>query len=189
MTSTLRHLLIQRAARLQNRPALTTKEWGTLSWAAWRNRVEGVAMGLLVTPTPTGTPIHTTEPGPWAWATEVAAACCGLVWAKGGRVVSPSILGGSDFNSEAGRGPYHDREHDLLPEMPFTEGLAHQALLLRLQAWNRRLGWDHDSTISIGIDQTETRAGRAALWCALYAGAHTQFGAPAPLKNNHPQEG
>ena len=182
MTATLRHLLIQRAARLQGRPALTTPEWGTLSWAAWRNRVEGVAMGLLATPLPMGTPVHTLDPGPWAWAAEVAGACCGLVWVKDGKVVPPSILGGSDFNSEEGRGPYHDREHELLPETPFTEGLTHQDLLVRLQAWNRRLGWDHDCTVTIASDQTKTLEGRAALWCALYAGAHTQFSSPTPSK-------
>ena len=62
MATTLRDLLIQRAARLQGRPALTTPDWGTLSYAQLRNRVEGVALGLLATDPPstvfcgTGTP-------------------------------------------------------------------------------------------------------------------------------------
>ena len=47
MIQTLRDLLLQGAARLQERPALTVPDWGTLSHAQFRNRVEGVALGLL----------------------------------------------------------------------------------------------------------------------------------------------
>ena len=52
MASTLRDLLIQRAARLQGRPALTAPEWGTLTYAQLRNRAEGVALGLLASSPP-----------------------------------------------------------------------------------------------------------------------------------------
>lgn len=175
VASSLRQLLIQRAARLQDRPALTAPAWGTLSWTAWRNRVEGVALGLLARPLPPGTPIHVPGPGPWAWAAEVAAACAGLVWLEGAGGVPASVLGGADFNAEEGRGPYHDREREVLPETQFTPGLSHQALLHRLQSWNRRLGWDHSTEVDLAEGQAGTVEGRAALWCALYAGAHVRL--------------
>ncbi len=67
----LRALLQQRAARLQERPALSAPGWGTLDWTAWRARVEGLAFGLM--DLPAGTPVHCAPGGPWAWAAEVAA--------------------------------------------------------------------------------------------------------------------
>lgn len=177
MTTTLRQLLIQRAARLQERPALTTAAWGSLSWSAWRNRVEGLALGLLAAPRPVGTAIHALGHGPWDWAAEVAAACCGLRWEEGGEPVPEEVLGGGLFNSEEGRGPYHAREREVLPSTPFTAGLAQADLLERLQRWNRQLGWDHTTSLPLDAERIASPEGRAALWCALYAGAHVQFSA------------
>lgn len=172
MSNTLRQLLIQRAARLQERPALTTAAWGTLTWSAWRNRVEGLAMGLLAAPLIE--PLHSCGHGPWDWAAEVAVACCGWTWAAGGQAIPEAVLGGPSFNAEEGRGLYHDREKEVLPATPFTEGLTHEDLLGRLQTWNHRLGWDHTSTLAIASEHLGSSEGRAALWCALYAGAHVQ---------------
>lgn len=169
--STLRLLLIQRAARLQERPALTAMGWGTLSWSAWRNRVEGIAMGLLARPL--HRQLHASGHGPWDWAAEVAVACCGGVWEEGGEAIPGEILGGNQFNAEAGRGPYHDLE--ISPATPFTGGFTQQALLNRLQAWNGRLGWDHTTALRVAPADRGTPEARAALWCALFAGGHTQF--------------
>ena len=68
----LRHLLIQRAARLQERQALTATPWGTLGYPAFRNRVEGVALGLMATEPPPGARLSSATGGPWDWACEVA---------------------------------------------------------------------------------------------------------------------
>jgi len=108
MATTLRDLLIQRAARLQGRPALTTTDWGTLSYAQLRNRVEGVALGLLATEPPSA--VFCATGTPWDWAAELAAAASGLAWDPAGQAVPPEVLGGARFNAEAGRGPYHARE-------------------------------------------------------------------------------
>ncbi len=172
MADNLRQLLIQRGARLQERPALTTAAWGTLSYAKFRNRVEGVALGLLAADRPVGFAIHGTEPGPWTWASEVAGACCGLRWDAAGGPVEHDILGGPRFNDEHGRGPYHEREHEVDAGTVFSGGLDHGALLLRLQRMNRSLGWDHDSTVPVPLAAVATPEGRAALWCALYGGSH-----------------
>jgi hypothetical protein len=182
MAAALRQLLIQRAARLQDRPALTATGWGTLSWSAYRNRVEGVAMGLLATPRAPGAPIFLGGGGPWAWAAEVAAACAGLAWDPAGTAVAPAILGGAAFNSEDGRGPYHDRDTEIGDELPFCAGLSQSALFMRLARLNRLLGWDHDTVLSLPLAQSSTPAGRAALWSALYAGAHARLedGSPPP---------
>ena len=72
--------MIQRAARLQEWPALTAPDWGPLRYPAFRNRVEGVALGLMAGAPAVGTPLFSATGGPWDWACEVACACCGLVW-------------------------------------------------------------------------------------------------------------
>jgi hypothetical protein len=165
MAGTLRQLLIQRAARLQGRPAFTAAGWGTLSWAAYRNRVEGLALGLLSRPCPPGTALRAGAPGPWAWCAEVAAACAGLLWDPDGAAVDPEVLGGTRFNSEEGRGPYHDREAEVEPETLFHRGLGQGEVLRRLRRLN-------ETTLALPAGIPETPEGRAALWSALYAGAH-----------------
>lgn len=180
MASTLRQLLIQRAARLQGRPAFTAPEWGTLDWGRFRNRVEGIALGLLATPCPPGSPVRASGDGPWAWAAEVAAACAGLAWSADGLVLAPEVLGGSLFNSEAGRGPYHDRGDEFGPAAPFHRGLGHGEVLRRLARLNDRLGWDHETALALPREAAATAEGRAALWSALYAGAHATLLPPDP---------
>jgi hypothetical protein len=170
MASTLRDLLIQRAARLQDRPALTAPDWGTLSYAQLRNRVEGVALGLLsiescpVVFCATGTA--------WDWAAEVAAAASGLAWDPAGQAVPPGVLGGPRFNDENGREPYHDREQVVQASTPFTAGLDHGEVMARLRRLNVELGWDHTTRVDLPLDQLGEAPVRAALWSALYAGAH-----------------
>jgi len=175
MAASLRQVLIQRAARLQEGPAFSAPNWGTLSWGAWRNRVEGVAMGLLTAPRAPGAPIFLEGGGPWAWAAEVAAACAGLVWDPAGPVIPPAILGGADFNSEDGRGPYHDRDAVITDDLPFCPGLSQGGMVRRLTRLNATLGWDHDTVLSLPPALSTTPAGRAALWSALYAGAHARL--------------
>lgn len=167
----LRALLVQRAARLQERPALTAPEWGTLSWGAWRNRVEGVGFALLAQ-RPLPTSVHSTTGTPWDWACEVAAACCGLAWDPAAEAIEVSILGGDGFHPEAGRGPYHDRERSLGPATPFTTGLDHGAMLARLQRLNRILEWDHRTELRLPLADLSQPATRAALWSLLFAGGH-----------------
>jgi len=169
---TLRALLIQRAARLQEWPALTAPGWGTLRYPAFRNRVEGVALGLMAAEPPLGTLVFSGTGGPWDWAAEVACACCGLVWAPDGTPVDPAILGGPLFNSEEGRQAYHDRDHELDEATPFLPGLDHGELTLRLQRLNGRLGWDHGTTVEFPLARLGTPEVRAALWSALYGGSH-----------------
>jgi hypothetical protein len=169
---TLRALLIQRGARLQERPALTAPGWGTLLYPALRNRVEGIALGLMAAAPAPGTPVGAATGGPWDWACEVAAACCALRWDPAGAPVAPAILGGPAFNREEGRQAYHDRERDLDPGSPFTGALTHGELLLRLRRLNGHLGWDHESEIVVPLAALPTSGGRGALWSALYAGGH-----------------
>ena len=169
---TLRDLLLQRAARLQDRPALTAPGWGTLSWTAWRNRVEGVGIGLLSSDLAGDRTVHAATGGPWDWACEVAAACCGLRWEAGGTAIDPTVLGGIRFNDHRGRGPYHERERIVTAATPFLPGLSHGELLLRLRRLNATLGWDHDTRVAVGPSELPTTAGRAALWSLLYAGGH-----------------
>lgn len=176
--TTLRQLLIQRAARLQERPAVTAPDWGTLAWGAWRNRVEGVGLGLLATPRPVGAAVHATTGTPWDWAAEVAAACCGLVWDAAGEVVPAEVLGGPAFNADPGRGPFHDREDAVTPATPFTPGLDHATLLQRLQRLNRKLGWDHGTTLTLALGDLGHPEARAALWSVLYAGGHAVLRGP-----------
>jgi hypothetical protein len=175
MASTLRQLLIQRAARLQERPALSTPDWGTLGYGQFRNRVEGVALGLLATPRVPGSAVFHPGSGPWGWAAEVAAACCGLRWEPGGAEVGEAILGGPRFNDEEGRGPYHDREEAVGAGLAFHGGLSQGEVLRRLARLNVRLGWDHDHELRLPLDSSATPEGRAALWSALYAGAHAKL--------------
>lgn len=172
MADNLRKLLIQRAARLQERPAFTAPSWGTLDYSHFRARVEGLAMGLLATTCPCGTALFCATETPWDWAAEVAVACSGLRWEKTGTLVEPGLLGGSRFNDEHGRGPYHERERELDGSTLFSGSLDHAAMLQRLQRMNRILGWDHETKVWFPIARIGTPEIRAALWCALYAGSH-----------------
>lgn len=172
MPANLRELLIQRAARLQGRPGLTSADWGTLSYAQFRNRVEGVALGLMATEPPPGSAIFCATGGPWDWASELAAACCGLSWGEAGQPIAPEILGGPRFNDENGRGPYHEREHGVAEGTLFSLTLDHGAMMLRLQRMNKTLGWDHDSEVRLPMARYGSKELRAALWCSLYGGSH-----------------
>jgi hypothetical protein len=172
LADNLRELLIRRAARLQERPAFTAPSWGLLDYSQFRNRVEGVALGLLGRDCPLGTAFSCASGTPWDWASEVAAACSGLRWELTGAAVDPDILGGPRFNDEHGRGPYHQREHEIDGSTIFSGGLDHGSMLLRLQRMNRVLGWDHETAVCLPLAQLATREVRAALWCALYAGSH-----------------
>jgi hypothetical protein len=169
---TLRALLIQRAARLQAQPAFTAPGWGTLPYPGFRNRVEGIALGLMAGHPAPGTPLSSATGGPWDWACEVASACCGLIWSPDGAPVPAEILGGPRFNDEAGRQPYHDRDHQLSETTPMADGLDHGELLRRLRRLNAQLGWDHTTAVTLPMDQLATPELRGALWSALYAGSH-----------------
>ena len=186
---TLRALLIQRAARLQEFPALTAAGWEPLRYPAFRNRVEGVALGLMALDPPVGTALFSATGGPWDWACEVAGACCGLVWSPAGAPVPAELLGGPRFNDEAGRQFYHDREHDLDEATPLAGGLDHGELLRRLRRLNGRLGWDHDTTVTLPLDQLADPAVRGALWSALYAGSGAVLAAKAPGWDPAPFQG
>ena len=170
MTLTLRTLLIQRAARLQERPALSAPDWGTLSYAQFRNRVEGVALGLLEAEVPAA--VFSATGSAWDWAAEVAAAASGLAWDIGGPIVSAKVLGGPQFNAEGGRGPYHHREEWVSADTSFAAGLSQGELVRRLQRLNIRLGWDHETRVELPLASLAEPALRGALWSALYAGAH-----------------
>lgn len=174
MSTTLRHLLIQRAARLQERPALTTPEWGTLNYFQFRNRAEGVALGLMARPLAVDSVFSATGTA-WDWISEVAAACCGLPWDPTGAQIEAPIQGGDRFNDEGGRQAYHDREHDLDADTIFRAGISQGDLLRRLQRLNQHLGWDHDTHLTLPIASLPTPEGRAALWSALFAGAHVEL--------------
>ncbi|WP_306591236.1 hypothetical protein [Geothrix sp. 21YS21S-4] len=171
MASTLRDLLIQRAARLQDRPALTAPDWGTLSYARLRNRAEGVAFGLLAEPHPTAGWFSSTGT-PWDWMAELAVAASGLAWDPAGMPVPPEILGGSRFNLDAGRGLYHAREQTVAEDTPFAAGLAHGEFMTRLRRLNRILEWDHESAVELPLARLGEPPLRAALWSLLYAGGH-----------------
>jgi hypothetical protein len=167
---TLRDLLIQRAARLQDRPALTTPEWGTLSYAQLRNRAEGVALGLLAgEPAPAR---FSTMGTAWDWIAELAVAASGLAWDAAGEAVPAAVLGGPRFNDEGGRGPYHDREQVVQAATPFTAAWTHGELMARLRRLNVELEWDHDTVVELPLARLGEAPLRAALWSALYAGAH-----------------
>jgi hypothetical protein len=186
MAITLRDLLIQRAARLQGRHALTAPGWGTLSYAQLRNRVEGVALGLLAETAPVAA-LGSRTGSPWDWIAELAAAASGLAWDPAGPAVPPGVLGGPGFNAEAGRGPYHAREQAVTPDTPFTPGLDHAVLMARLRRLNAQLGWDHDTRLALPLARLGEAPVRAALWSALYAGAHAVL-EPHPAWNPAPFE-
>ncbi len=172
MATTLRDLLIQRAARLQDRPALTAPEWRTLSYSQLRNRVEGVALGLLAQdPSPSPSAFSATGTV-WDWSAELAAAASGLVWDPAGPAVPAEVLGGRRFNEEAGRGPYHAREQVVQPTTRFTPDLDQGEWLARLRRLNVRLGWDHTTRVELPLARLDEAPVRAALWSSLYAGAH-----------------
>ncbi len=172
MVTTLRDLLIQRAARLQERPALTTPAWGCLSYAQLRNRVEGVALGLLGQAMPPSAVCSATGT-PWDWIAEVAAAASGVLWDSAGQPLPMEVLGGPGFNDEAGRGPYHAREQVVGATTPFAPGLAQGEFLVRLRRLNVRLGWDHTTELELPLTRLGEAATRAALWSLLYAGGHS----------------
>ncbi len=174
MTATLRHLLIQRAARLQERPALTAPGWGTLDYFQFRNRAEGVALGLMAQ-LHAADSVFSDTGTPWDWISEVAAACCGLRWDPAGPTMDAAISGRARFNDEGGRQAYHDREHDLNADTLFLEGVSQGELLRRLHRLNRQLGWDHETHLALPLASMATQEGRAALWSALFAGAHAEL--------------
>jgi len=178
MASTLRDLLIQRAARLQGRPALTAPDWGTLGYGQLRNRAEGVALGLLAAPLPPS--IFSATGTPWDWAAELAAAAAGLGWEADGQVVPAEVLGGPRFNAEEGRGVYHAREQIVTGATLFSTGLTQGDLMLRLRRLNATLGWDHDTRVDLPLARLGEPTLRAALWSALYAGAHAVLESEAP---------
>lgn len=171
MASNLRQLLIQRAARLQARPAFSAPGWGTLSHGAWRNRVEGLALGLM-TAAPPPDSVYSRTGTPWDWALEVAAACAGLAWDPSAPQADAALFGGERFNDENGRRAYHDREETLGADTLFDTRHTHGHMMLALQRWNRRLGWDHDTVVRLPLTALPTEAGRAALWNLQYAGGH-----------------
>jgi len=179
MVTHLRHLLIQRAARLQERPAFHAPDWGLLSYAQFRNRVEGVALGIMAAPPPEGGIFSRTGTA-WDWICEVAAACCGLRWDPSAPCPDTALLGGARFNDEAGRQAYHDAEDRVNEGTPFLPGLPQGGLLQRLQRLNTHLGWDHDTHIALPLSALPGLEGRAALWSALYAGAQAELTTPVP---------
>ena len=174
---TLRALLIQRAARLQDRPAFSGAPWPTLSYAQLRNRAEGVGFGLLAEGIPEAT--FATGHGPWDWMAELAAAVAGVPWDPAAARLDPRVLGGPRFNDDHGRGPLHDREEAVAEDTPFAPGLTQGELLRRLVRLNQALGWDHDTVVALPLEAWGSPALRGALWSALYAGAHAIV-APAP---------
>jgi hypothetical protein len=178
MAETLRDLLIQRAARLQERPALTVPEWGILSYAQLRNRAEGVALGLLAGGGEG--PVFSATGSAWDWAAELGAAAAGLIWDPSGRPVPPEVLGGARFNHEEGRGPYHALEQVVQTRTPFVPGLDHGEVMARLRRLNVKLGWDHTSQVELPLAHLGERPVRAALWSTLYAGAHAVLLAAQP---------
>lgn len=182
MADNLRKLLIQRAARLQERPALTAPLWGLLDYSQFRNRVEGVALGLLAADGPVGAPYFCATGTPWDWAAEVAVACCGMRWDVSGAEVDSGILGGARFNDESGRGPYHERDHEVDGSTVFCGTLDHAAMVQRLQRLNRVLGWDHGTELHFPLARLGAEEVRAALWCALYAGSHAILEDEAPAQ-------
>lgn len=178
MATTLRDLLIQRAARLQDRPAFSAPAWGTLSYAQLRNRAEGVALGLLASES---SPMVFSATGTaWDWIAELAAAASGLAWDPDGQAVPSGVLGGPRFNDEAGRGAYHACEQTVTEATPFSSGLTHGELMARLRRLNTALGWDHDTRVDLPLARLGEPALRAALWSILYAGGHAGLVAEAP---------
>ena len=181
MATTLRDLLIQRAARLQGRPALTVPDWGTLSYAQLRNRVEGVALGILAIEAASA--VFSSTGTAWDWAAELAAAASGLAWDSAGWAVPLEVLGGPRFNHEGGRGLYHAREQVVQASTPFSAALDQGELMARLRRLNVELGWDHDTEVALPFARLGQTPLRAALWSALYAGAHAVLKAEGPTSH------
>lgn len=175
MAETLRQLLIQRAARLQEFPAFSAPGFGALNYFQLRNRVEGVALGLMASAPERGACFHVSEAGPWAWMAEVAVACCGFRWEGGGEEVPLECLGGAAFNSENGRQGYHDQEAEVEGESAFLGTLTQGELLRRLRRLNGKLGWDHRTVLELQRAAMGTPAGRGALWSLLYAGGQARI--------------
>lgn len=170
MTESLRHLVIQQAARLQDAPAFEAPDWPTLGYLPFRHRVEGLALGLLAHHPPQGA----VGPGngvAWDWVSEVAAACCGLRWDPQAPPLPKDLLGGPGFNDEVGRPIYHDLEERVGADTPFWGPWTHGTWLTLLHRLNRRLGWDHTTVLSLPPEALEHPEGRLAAWSALYAGA------------------
>jgi hypothetical protein len=174
MARTLRDLLIQRAARLQDRAALTSPDWGRLDFIQLRNRAEGIAFGLLAE---MGLPdsVFAATGSTWDWAAELAAAASGLAWDPAGWPIPSDILGGSRYHSDAGRGRYHGREGAVSEETLFHRGLVQGEVLHRLAHLNDRLGWDHETEVHLPFDRFGEPAFRATLWSALYGGSHAMI--------------
>lgn len=175
MAETLRQLLIQRAARLQEFPAFSAPDFEALNYFQLRNRVEGVALGLMAKAPEADVSFWRAEADPWAWMAEVAVACCGFRWDPRGSGVAPECLGGTAFNSEDGRQAYHDREGAVEADSPFLEGLTQGELLRRLQRLNRSLGWDHRTVLDLPCTAMGSPVGRGALWSLLYAGGRARI--------------
>jgi hypothetical protein len=173
----LRLLLIQRAARLQQRPALTARPWPPFYYAGYRNRVEGVGFGILAAGLEA---VHASTGTPWDWMAELAAAASGVRWDPTAPALGDDILGGDAFNCDEGRGLFHDREAQVTEATPFTATLTHGELLTRLARLNAQLGWDHDTVARLPRAAWGTPALRGALWSALYAGAHAVLVDPDP---------
>lgn len=173
----LRLLLIQRAARLQDRPAFTRAPWPTLSYAQLRNRVEGTGFGLLAGG---AAAVHAATGTPWDWMAELAAAASGLRWDPAAPALGGEVLGGRAFNCDEGRGLFHARESQVSEATPFTATLTQGELLTRLTRLNASLGWSHATVVHLPPAAWGTAALRGALWSALYAGAHVVVADPPP---------
>lgn len=141
-------------------------------------------MGLMAEAPPLGTTYHASwndskcPHEPWSWIAEVAVTACGCVWDPEGHPIDPSILGGSRFNNEEGRGTYHDRDYLLTGSCLALPTLSHQDILLRLQRENQKHGWDHTTKLSLSCSDSLTPRGRVLLWNALYAGSHVVLTEP-----------
>jgi hypothetical protein len=75
------------------------------------------------------------------------------------------------------------------PDTPFTPGLHHGELLLRLQRLNRSLEWDHRTEVVLPLGQLHAPELRAALWSLLYAGGHALLVPEAPAWDPGPFAG
>ena len=71
-------------------------------------------------------------------------------------------------------------------KMPRMDGME---LLRRLRRLNGRLGWDHETRITLPLDQLADPAVRGALWSALYAGSGAVLAAKAPGWDPAPFQG
>jgi len=54
-------------------------------------------------------------------------------------------------------------------------------LMARLRRLNVELGWDHDTEVPLPFARLGHTPLRAALWSALYAGAHTVLAGETPI--------